>query len=236
MTLLKPAIAAVAAVTLFMTLPGRAATGPQSGRAGQTPADPAAWRIDSSHSAANFGVRHMLVSTVRGKLGPVSGTVWYDGTNVSSIRAEATIDVKKLTTGNDARDAHLRTPDFFAADQYPTIAFKSKRVVPGAAGHFQLIGDLTIRDVTKEVTLDVDGPEPILKTQREQRTAVTATTTINRFDYGLKWNNLIETGGAVVSPDVKVTIDLEVTRPAGSDPARRKPGLTPPTPVRIPLG
>lgn len=174
--------------------------------------DSTSWRVDSQNSGANFAVRHMLVSTVRGQLGPISGTVWYDGKDVSSIRADITIDVKKLSTGNDARDAHLRTDDFFNADKYPAITFKSKRIVPGDPGHFKMVGDLKIRDVTKEVALDVEGPAAILKTSKEQRTAVTATTTVNRFDYGLRWNALIETGGAVVASDVKITIDLQVTR------------------------
>jgi polyisoprenoid-binding protein YceI len=174
--------------------------------------DSTAWRVDSQNSAANFAVRHMLVSTVRGQLGPVSGTVWYDGKDVSSIRADITIDAKKLNTGNADRDTHLRTDDFFNVDKYPTITFKSKRVVPGDSGHFTMVGDLKIRDVTKEVTLDVEGPAAILKTSKEQRTAATATTTVNRFDYGLRWNALIETGGAVVSSDVKITIDLQITR------------------------
>lgn len=164
------------------------------------------------HSGASFAVRHLVISTVRGKLGPVTGTVWYDGANVSAIRAEAAIDVSKLNTGDDARDSDLRGADFFDARRFPAIRFKSKRAVPGAGGHFSLVGDLTIRDVTKEVTLDVEGPSPILKTPREQRTVATASVTINRFDYGLKWNQLVETGGAVVGPDVKVTIDLEVIR------------------------
>jgi polyisoprenoid-binding protein YceI len=153
-----------------------------------------------------------MISTVRGKLGPVTGAVWYDGTNVAGIRAEASIDVSKVNTGDDSRDHDLRGADFFDVRRFPAITFKSKRAVPGADGHFSLVGDLTIRDVTKEVTLDVEGPSPILKTPREQRTVATAAVTINRFDYGLKWNQLAEAGGAVVGPDVKVTIDLEVIR------------------------
>lgn len=175
-------------------------------------ADPNAWTIDTAHSAANFGVRHMMVSTVRGVLGPVSGKVWYDGKNLSSIKADVAIDVKGLSTGVAQRDAHLRTPDFFAAEQFPTITFKSKRVVPGTAGAFKLIGDLTIRDITKEVTLDVEALPATVSAQGAQRTATSATTTINRFDYNLKWNSLIEAGGAVVGPDVKIQIDLEVVK------------------------
>lgn len=177
-----------------------------------TAADPNLWTIDTSHSGASFGVKHMLVSTVRGTLGPVTGKVWYDGKNLSSIKADVTIDVKGLSTSNARRDDHLRTPDFFAAEQFPTITFKSKRVVPGAVGAFKLIGDLTIRDVTKEVTLDVDALPTTVTAQGSQRTATSATTTINRFDYNLKWNSLIEAGGAVVGPDVKIQIDLEVVK------------------------
>ncbi|TAK16268.1 MAG: polyisoprenoid-binding protein [Acidobacteria bacterium] len=173
---------------------------------------PTRWTIDPAHSAASFGVKHMLVSTVRGTLGPVTGSIWYDGKNLSSIKADVSIDVKGLSTGVAQRDAHLRTPDFFAVDQFPAITFKSTRVVPGAGGAFKLIGDLTIRDVTKEVTLDVDALPATITAQGAQRTATSATTTINRFDYNLKWNGLIEAGGAVVGPDVKVQIDLEVVR------------------------
>ena len=169
------------------------------------------WTIDPAHSAANFGVKHMLVSTVRGSLGPVTGSIWYDGTNLSSIKADVSIDVKGLSTGVAQRDAHLRTPDFFAVDQFPAMTFKSKRVVPTTGGAFKLIGDLTIRDVTKEVTLDVEALPATVTAQGAQRTATSATTTINRFDYDLKWNGLIE-AGAVVGPDVKIQIDLEVVR------------------------
>jgi len=193
-----------------------ASTAPGAGASGQTASPPPspAWTIDTANSSATFAVRHMLVATVRGQMGPVSGTVWYDGTNVASLRADATIDVRKLSTGDADRDAHLRTPDFFAADQYPNMTFRSKRAVPKDAGHFQLIGDLTIRTTTKEVTLEVEGPLAAPTTSKERRLAATATTTIDRFDYGLKWNGLIETGGAMVGPDVKITIDLQVTRPA----------------------
>ena len=172
--------------------------------------DPSQWTIDTLNSGAGFAARHMLVSTVRGHLGPVTGTIWYDGVNVSSIRAEATIDVRKISSGNEDRDTHLRTDDFFDVPHHPTMTFTSKRVVPGAPGHFTMIGDLTIRGTTKEVTLEVEGPQPIFKAKGLSRTAATATTTINRFDYGLKWNNLIDAGGgAMVGPNIAVTIDLE---------------------------
>jgi polyisoprenoid-binding protein YceI len=223
MALVKPVAAAVAVTALLMTLPARAAMGLSSASAGRPQAsDAVAWKIDSVHSAANFSVRHLVVSTVRGQMGPVSGTIWYDGKNVSSIHADAVIDVKRISTGNDARDNDLRGPDFFAVDKNPTLTFKSKRVVPVDAGHFQLVGDLRIRETTREVALDVEGPLVAPSNAREQRLAATITTTINRFDYGLKWNALVETGGAVVGPDVKITIDLEVIRPSAPTPAERR--------------
>jgi polyisoprenoid-binding protein YceI len=125
---------------------------------GQTP-----WAIDSSHSAANFSVRHMMVTTVRGQLGPISGTVDYDGKDVRSVKADVRIDVNRINTQNVKRDGHLRSDDFFDAANHPFITFKSKRVEPGADGSFKLVGDLTIRGNTKEVALDVEGPTPPIK-------------------------------------------------------------------------
>jgi len=143
----------------------------------------------------------------------VTGTISYDGKSISSLRADASSDVKKLSSGNDARDNDLRGDDFFAVNKYPAVTFKSKRVQPGADGHFSLVGDLTMRGTTREVTLDVEGPLLMPKSSvPEQRVAATAETTLNRFDYGLKWNQLIETGGAVVGADVKVTLELQAVK------------------------
>lgn len=203
-------VAAAAVVAMMTARPQAEQAKPAAPAA--APAAANVWEIDGAHSAANFAVKHMLVSTVRGVLGSVAGSVTWDGKNASSVTADVTIDVKGISTGVAKRDEHLRTPDFFAADQYPTIKFKSKRVIPGAKGAFKLVGNLTIRDVTKEVTLDVEAPAAVVTSQGVQRTAATATTTINRFDYNLKWNQLIEAGGAVVSADVKVTLDLELTK------------------------
>ncbi len=211
------ALAAIAVVVFLMPV---AQSAPAAQAGAQAPAaDPNAWTIDTNHSAANFAVKHLLVSTVRGTLGPVNGTVWYDGRNVSSIRADVTIDVKGVNTANQNRDNHLRTADFFDVENHPTITFKSTRTAPGAGGAFKLIGDLTIRGVTKEVVLDVEAPSPVVTRPGSGGGApsyvagTSATTTLNRFDYGLQWNSLIEAGGgAVVGADVRVTLDLELTR------------------------
>ena len=186
---------------------------PQQQRPQPPPLGPNEWRIDTAHSAAGFSVRHMMVSTVRGQLGSISGVIEYDGQDVRSVKADVSIDVKELSTRNERRDNHLRTADFFDAETHPAIRFKSKRVEPGPAGQFTLIGDLTIRGTTKEVALDVEGPTPPLKDQRGVRIGASAVTQVNRLEYGLKWNNMIE-AGPVVSDAVKITIDLELTRPA----------------------
>jgi len=154
-----------------------------------------------------------MVTTVRGQLGPVSGTVDYDGKDVRTVKADVRIDVNGITTQNAKRDGHLRSDDFFDAANHPFITFKSKRVEPGADGSFKLVGDLTIRGNTKEVALDVEGPTPPIKGMGGIRVGATATTKINRLEYGSKWNSMVE-AGPVVSDQVAITIDLEVTRPA----------------------
>jgi polyisoprenoid-binding protein YceI len=183
----------------------------------QAPAAPALgpnqWRIDSSHSAANFSVRHMMVSTVRGQLGVVSGTIEYDGKDVRSIKADVVIDAKGISTQNVKRDEHLRSADFFDAANHPTITFKSKRVETGSGGAFKLVGDLTIRGTTKEVVLDAEAPAPVTKGQRGVVTGTSATTKIKRLEYGLKYNSMVE-AGPVVGDEVTITLDIEVGRPS----------------------
>jgi polyisoprenoid-binding protein YceI len=179
------------------------------------PSSPAAgntWKVDTGHSTAGFSVRHMMVATVRGTLGPISGTVEYDGKDVSTIKADIKIDVTKINTGSAPRDKDLRDGGFFEVTRYPTMTFKSKRVQPGAAGAFKMIGDLTMRGVTKEVTLDVEGPSPVVKVQDGGlKVGATATTKINRRDFGLNYNSVIE-AGAVVGDEVTVTIDIELNK------------------------
>lgn len=185
---------------------------PQPQRPPQPPLGPTQWRIDPSHSAANFSVRHNVVSTVRGKLGSISGVIEYDGKDIKTVKADVSIDVTKINTQNDGRDAHLRRDDFFNTEQFPTMTFKSKRVEPVSDGKFRLVGDLTIRDKTNEVVLDVEGPSPVMKSNRGVLTGATATTKISRKAFGVLWNNLIE-AMPVVGDEVTVTIDLELTRP-----------------------
>jgi polyisoprenoid-binding protein YceI len=208
------ALAATAAVAAQNPPATQTAPPPQQQqqRPPQPPLGPNQWRIDGNHSAAHFSVRHLMVSTVRGQLGRITGTLEYDGKDVTSIKADVSIDVNGINTQNEGRDKHLRTADFFDVPNHPAITFVSKRVEAGAAGQFKLIGDLTIRGTTKEVALDVEGPAPITKGNRGLVTGATATGKINRLEYGLKWNNMVE-AGPVVSDEVRITIDIEANRP-----------------------
>ena len=194
------ALAAVAAAAL--TAPAMA----------QAPVGPNTWTVDTGHSSAGFSVKHLLVSTVRGTLGPIKGSVDYDGKSLDSIKADITIDVSGVNTNNENRDRDLKGADFFDVAKFPAVTFKSKRAAADGAGKFKLIGDLTMHGVTKEVTLDVEGPSPALKQPNGSfKTGASATTTINRKDFGMRFNAMVE-AAPVVSDEVKVTIDLELNR------------------------
>lgn len=223
-------VTAVAAAALVAPVLGQApAAQPPAGqppagaqaqpqRPPQAPLGPNEWAIDGSHSAANFSVKHNVVSTVRGKLGGITGKIEFDGKDVKSVKAEVAVDMQGLDTQNDRRDTHLRSPDFFDVANHPTLTFRSKRVEPGTAGRFKLFGDLTIRGNTKEVVLDVEGPSPIVQTAGRNGgvtvlTGASATTKISRKEFGVLWNNLIESM-PVVGDEVNITIDLELRRNA----------------------
>jgi polyisoprenoid-binding protein YceI len=171
------------------------------------------WTIDPGHSAAQFAVRHMLVATVHGEFNGPTGIVSFDPAKVAdTLTVSATIDARTISTRNDQRDRDLKSATFFDVAKYPTITFKSKRATAGTAGHIMVIGDLTIHGVTREVTLDAEPPTPAVKDlDGLTRIGSSATTTINRWDFGLRYNELIETGGAVVADQVRISLDLEMT-------------------------
>jgi polyisoprenoid-binding protein YceI len=175
----------------------------------------ATWEIDPAHSAAQFTVRHMMVSNVRGEFGKTSGTVDLDDKDVSHSKAEATIDTTTLDTRVPSRDKHLKSPDFFDVEKYPTITFKSTSFKKVAPQKLKVAGDLTIHGVTKPVVLDVDAPDTVIKDQKgNERRGATATTTINRKDFGLIWNQPVEAGGVAVGDQVTIIIDLELSKKA----------------------
>jgi polyisoprenoid-binding protein YceI len=169
------------------------------------------WQIDTSHSAAQFAVRHMMVATVRGGFGAMTGTVVWNAADPTKSTVEATIDAKSIDTRIEKRDAHLRSPDFFDVAKYPTITFKSTRV-EGKPGALKLIGDLTMHGVTRRVVFDVEGPTPPVKAGDAMKMGAVATAKINRSDFGLTWNRAIEAGGVTVGEEVTITVDLELTR------------------------
>jgi polyisoprenoid-binding protein YceI len=179
-------------------------------------AQSATWTIDPGHSAAQFTVRHMVVANVRGEFDGPTGTVSFDPADLRTLKVDASFETKSVNTRNADRDKDLRSDLFFDVAKFPKMTFKSKRAEPGAAGHLKLIGDLTIKGVTKEVTLDVEGPTPEIKDiWGERRLGATATTTLDRRQFGLVYNRMLEAGGAVVGDMVTVTLDLEMTRKAG---------------------
>jgi polyisoprenoid-binding protein YceI len=176
----------------------------------------APWEFDPAHTGVQFKVRHLMVSSVRGDFEKVSGKIVYDEADVTKCSADITIDTASINTRVAKRDEHLRSPDFLDAAKYPAITFKSKRVEKGGTGALKMTGDLTIRGVTKEVVLTVEGPSPVIKDPwGNRRVGGQATTKINRKDFGLVWNAALETGGVVVGDEVDITIDVEIYRKPG---------------------
>jgi polyisoprenoid-binding protein YceI len=171
------------------------------------------WTIDSRHAAAHFAVRHLMVSTVRGDMGKVTGTVEFDPKNPAAAKIDATIDVTGLDTREPERDTHLKSADFFDVATYPTMTFKSKKVDVVAGGGFKMTGDLTLRGVTKEVVLDVEPLRTAIAQGANTKTGTTATAKINRQDFGVKWSRTMDGGGVVVGDEVSITIDVELTMP-----------------------
>lgn len=168
-----------------------------------------AWEIDAAHSQATFAIKHMMISTVKGHFNVLSGHLHIDEQNPANSWVEAQVEVASINTRDANRDGHLRSPDFFDAEKYPVITFKSTKVEHVEGDEYKVTGDLTIRDVTKPVVLKAEytgqGKDPWGGT----RAGLTATGKIDRTEFGLTWNNTLETGGVLVGNDVKIEIDLE---------------------------
>ena len=178
------------------------------------PALAADYDIDSAHSAAQFSVRHLMVSNVRGSFKKVTGKVVFDEANPSATVVQASIDVSTVDTGEPARDTHLKSPDFFDLAKFPTMTFVSKSASKTSQG-IDLSGDLTLHGVTKSVVLHVSDITKEIKDPRGMlRIGATAMTVINRQDFGMVWNHNLDGGGVVVGNDVTITIDIEVARKA----------------------
>ncbi len=177
-------------------------------------ATPTTWQIDTAHSAAEFSVRHMMVSNVKGHFAEVTGTVLMDESNPGASKVSVSIPVASVDTRDAKRDAHLKSADFFDAEKYPAIAFESTRVSGALDGTFTVVGNLTIHGTTREVTLSVEAAGRGKDPWGGEVAGFAASTKINRKDFGLGWNVALETGGVLVGEEVKISLDIELKKQA----------------------
>jgi polyisoprenoid-binding protein YceI len=175
-----------------------------------TPASTITWKIDPAHSSADFKVKHMMISNVKGSFSGLSGTLTENTADSSLSSVEATVDIGTISTGDPQRDAHLKSADFFHHEQHPVMTFKSTKVVKKGEGEYAVTGDLTLHGETKPVTFAVEGPSaPGKDPWGNTRIGLSATTKINRKDFGLSWNAALETGGILVGEDVSITLEVQ---------------------------
>ncbi|MBI4410274.1 MAG: polyisoprenoid-binding protein [Gemmatimonadetes bacterium] len=177
------------------------------------------WQIDPAHTEAGFAVRHLMVSTVKGRFAGVTGRIVLDEANPAQSSVEVTIAAASIDTREEKRDAHLRSADFFDAEKYPALTFRSRRVEPAGEGRFRVVGDLTIKGVTREVVLRVEDGGRAQDPWGGERIGYSAETKIDRRDFGLTWNQALETGGVVVGNEVRILLEVEAVRQAAEQAA-----------------
>ena len=171
------------------------------------------WNIDPAHSMAEFKVKHMMIANVKGQFSKVSGALFLDESDLANSRIEASIEAASIHTRDDQRDAHLKSADFFHVEKFPTLHFKSTGINVVGAGELSVEGDLTIRGVTRRVRFAVEGPTPPAKDPwGNTRIGLSATTKINRKDFGLTWNAALETGGVMLGDDVKIELEVSLIK------------------------
>ena len=171
------------------------------------------WSIDPAHSVAEFKVKHMMISNVKGQFAKVTGKLTLDESSLEKSHVETSVDASSIETRDPQRDAHLNSADFFDVEKFPTLSFKSGKIKVVRNGELSVEGDLTIRGVTRKVVFDVEGPTPPAKDPwGNTRIAISATTKINRKDFGLAWNAALETGGILVGEEVTITLDAEFVK------------------------
>ena len=175
------------------------------------PAAASTWEIDPNHTESSFVVKHMMVSNVRGQFGKTTGTVQQDDKDITKSKVDITIDATTVDTRVEKRDAHLKSADFFDVAKFPTITFKSTKITKGEGNNVTMEGDLTIHGVTKPVVVKVEQTPDTLAGGKTIR-GFTATTKVNRKDFGLTWNRAIEGGGVMVGEDVAITVEGELHR------------------------
>ena len=169
-----------------------------------------AWEFDPAHTQIEFVAKHMMVTTVRGRFDRFTGTFDLDTANPANSKVDVAIDATSITTGQEQRDGHVRGADFFDVEQYPTITFKSTQVKPNGTDHAAVTGDLTIKGVTRPVVLDVTREGHFTDLYGNTREAYSATTSISRKEWGLNWNVALESGGWLVSDQIKINIETQV--------------------------
>jgi polyisoprenoid-binding protein YceI len=182
--------------------------------ASAAPATVTTWQIDPTHASVGFAVKHLVIATVKGQFGSVSGAVKVDERNPRNVQLEVEIDASSIDTRTEQRDAHLRSPDFLDVERYPKIRFVGKRLEGDLEGDFRLVGDLTIRGVTRETVLEVTNEGRARDPWGGERAVFSAKAKINRAEFGLTWNQALETGGVLVGEDVKISIDVELVKAA----------------------
>ena len=180
----------------------------------ETSAARTTWAIDPVHSSVEFAVRHLMITTVKGRFTDVKGTVVLDSAQPGRSSVDITVAVASIDTREAQRDAHLRSADFFDVEKFPTLTFRSTAVRELSPEAFTLVGDLTIHGVTREVVLDVAAEGQSKDPWGGERAGYSATTKIKRSDFGLTWNQLLETGGLAVSDDVRITLDVQLVKQA----------------------
>ena len=176
-------------------------------------AAPTAYDIDGGHSSAQFSVKHLMVSTVRGEFGKVAGALNLDDADVTKSSVEATIDAASINTRDEKRDGHLKSPEFFDTAKFPNLTFKSTKVEKAGKDKLKVTGDLTMHGVTKPVVLDVEGPTAEMKDPwGNVKRGASGTTKISRKDFGISWNKSLDQGGVVLGDEVAITLDLELNK------------------------
>jgi len=176
-----------------------------------------AWTIDNAHSEINFTVRHMMISNVRGRFENFTGTVDFNEAEPLKSSVDVQIDANSINTRESNRDNHLRSADFFETEKYPYLTFKSQRVEQIDANRGRIYGDLTIRDVTRPVVLDVEYAGMAKSPWGSTSAGFTATTALSRKEWNLTWNKALETGGMLVGDDIKINIELEIVKQAEAE-------------------
>lgn len=179
---------------------------------GTTAAKSTTWNIDPSHSSAAFSVRHLMITNVRGEFTKFTGTVNYDPSKPDATTANVSIEVASINTRDDGRDTHLKSADFFETEKFPTMTFVSRTLRRADKG-LELVGDLTIKEATREIILAIDGPTPEQSDPwGNVRIGASAHSKIKRSEFGITWNTLLETGGALVGDEITITLDVSLVR------------------------